>query len=193
MDYKLAASGDPAATERSSWQEKCLDYAEQVLDHLLNFAAVPNPPKTPEEWGSWRKDWIQRLSQVPQWKLGRLTDFYSPYITDVWKFFEDLRQTPEYHQPLLPEPDRTPRSVQIAKDFNAHIQKMMKLMDDFKPSRFRLKEKDPQKYQEEFSIWANKKRKIELESFKELNQKYPHLNVMQQIRNEKRFQGLELD
>lgn len=170
MDYKLAASGDPAATERSRWQEKCLDYAEQVLDHLLNFAAVPNPPKTPEEWGSWRKDWIQRLSQVPQWKLGRLTDFYSPYITDVWKFFEDLRPTPEHHQPLLPEPDRTPRNIQIAKDFNAHIQKVM----SFQGSR------------EERLKW-------EWNSYKEFDQKYPHLNVMQQIRNEKRFQGLELD
>lgn len=35
--------------------------------------------------------------------------------------------------------------------------------------------------------------KWEWNSYKEFDQKYPHLNVMQQIRNEKRFQGLELD
>lgn len=124
MDFKAAAAGDreesqPLNDEHASpeklknRQQVPLAYAEEVLDFLLTFTQT-------QLNGEDRERWIIRLSTVPPWKFQKLGEFTSPYLNEVWKFFDEFKQAPEaYKAPALPEPKST-----IAKDALAHIKKI---------------------------------------------------------------------
>ena len=79
----------------------------------------------------------------------RLADFTSPYISEVWKYFDELKQPPEtYQAPALPEPQR----AGIAQDVLAHVKKIMG------------------------SGSKEQKDKWECDGIAVLRKKYPHLN-----------------
>ena len=149
MDYKMAAAGEKVSetgcTEREKiLQEKRLDMAEQALDFLVTFTQAKLSPEQTQNW-------IARLSTVPPWKLMMLAEFNSPYIAEVWKFFDGLRQQGEVYQaPALPEPKSN-----IAKDTFAYVKK---LMDD--------------------SLSSVEKDALEKNHILALRKKYPHLNWM---------------
>lgn len=170
MDYKSAAAGDDMnqqSNERSGSSERTgqrsgvpLEFAQEVLEYLMSFTQAS---LTVED----QKKWVQRLSMVPAWKLKKLDEFTSPFIGEVWKFLDAL-QPPVEHFKSLPEPDPTPRSAQVARDFLAHIQKILNWIGT----------------REERLRW-------EMESLKVLDKKYPHLNIWHDLRNEKRFKDLQ--
>ena len=91
-------------------------------------------------------------------------DYTGPLTNEVFKYLDGLRQSePAFKS--LPEPDPTPRSIQIARDFNEHIQAVMNFQGT---SEDRLK-------------W-------EKESFLKLDKRWPHLSVWDKVKGEKRFQ-----
>lgn len=80
-----------------------------------------------------------------------LAEFNSPYIAEVWKFFDGLRQQGEvYKAPALPEPKSS-----IAKDAVAYVKK---LMDD--------------------SLSSVEKDALEKNHILAMRKKYPHLKWM---------------
>jgi hypothetical protein len=89
------------------------------------------------------------------WKLKRLDEFSSPFINEVWKFFDELRMPPEPMPEFLKKLP-APKS-DIAKDVNAHVQKMLAYVGVKLTSE---------------ALTA--KRKLELEGLEELHRKYPH-------------------
>lgn len=122
QDHKMAAAGDEQnlheneKTERiERGQRVSLEYAFQVLDYLLMFTRAEMRERD-------RQVWIQRLSTVPVWKLKRLDEFTSPFINEVWKFFDDMRPLPTYYEapPSLPAP-----KTSIAKECNEYVQRLM--------------------------------------------------------------------
>ena len=167
MDYKMAAAGNEQNPQNKSVCEsperRPVEFYEEVLGYLLSFTQAELSAKD-------QALWIQRLSTVPPWKLKRLDEFTSPFINEVWKFLDDLKQEPETFK-ALPEPPQTSRSVQVARDFNEHIQAVVKMIGDT-------------------SVNREARLIFEWESFKRLDRKYLHLNVIEQIRCEKRFQGM---
>ena len=124
--------------------------------------------------------YMKALSQYPKWKLLRLDEYHPEYgksLEAIVKFLDALQSPPEdpysaigydrERKLLVAEPEsQAERRLQMALDFNAHIQKVMK----FKGSR-------------------EDRLRIEMNSFKELDKKYPHLNVWDKVKGEKRFQG----
>ena len=154
MDHKMAAAGDnesqPMRDENESSGKTTrksgvgLDYAKQVLDYLMSMCQVHLQPDDQERW-------IKRLSTAPPWKFLRLAEFNSPYIAEVWKFFDGLRQQGEAYQvPALPEPKSN-----IAKDTFVYVKK---LMDD--------------------SLSSAEKDALEKSHILAMRKKYPHLKWM---------------
>lgn len=126
MDFKAAAAGereenqplksDPDSQERpKNRQQVPLAYAEEVLDFLLTFTQTQLNSED-------RERWIIRLSTVPAWKFQKLGEFTSPYLNEVWKFFDELRPASTvFHAPkALPAPTSS-----IGKDVLAHVEKIM--------------------------------------------------------------------
>lgn len=102
--------------------------------------------------------------------MKKLDEFSGPFITDIWKFFDSLHFTEDtYEKPKqLFEPRiEFDRKVQIARDFNAHLQKILSYQGN----------------REERLLW-------EWNSFKELDEKWPHLNIITQVSKEKRFKEM---
>lgn len=127
MDFKAAAAGDRdenqplkngnASQERpKNKQQVPLEYAEEALDFLLLFTQAQLSAED-------RERWIVRLSTVPVWKLQKLDEFTSPYLNEVWRFFDTLIVYPYREQHKEPEQLPEPKS-NIAKDALAHIKKI---------------------------------------------------------------------
>ena len=168
QDRKAMAAGEERE-ERENGQEKNLEYAEEVLDTLLRFSSPAPDSKQwgEDEWTAWRRDWIRRISGVPHWKLLRLGEFTSPWINDVWAFFDGLKTAPinTYEAPKkLPAPQS-----KIAKDCNALITKLFSI--EFRPTRHH--NFFPVQYLKERGEWVNKRRAIEKQELEKLHQKYP--------------------
>lgn len=88
-------------------------------------------------------------------------------MNEVWKFFDSIHLPVDTYQPVVEVPV-TPRSIQIARDFNNHIQGVM----NFQGTREeRLKRE-----------WVH---------YQKLDAKYPELRVLAQVENEKRFIGVK--
>lgn len=159
QDHKMAAAG-----ERSDYAEQermRREYVKDALEWLMMFTRT-------ELTGEEIVRWEERLLTVPQWKLSRLTDFSRPFITEVWDFFEGMRQKPETYPPLIALPE--PKSS-IGKDTCAHIRRMFEFMGDDRLTPEKLAEK----------------RRVEREGLEELNAKYPGAGFDSVLR-EKRFQ-----
>lgn len=155
IDFKMQAAADDR--EENLLPHGLSDkYVKIALAELLTFTRA-------EMSDDERLLWEKRLSTVPLWKLKRVNEYTGPFINGVWAFFDTLRYV-ERSVKALPEPAPAPRSVQIARDMNAHIQALM----SFKGSR------------EERLKW-------ERDSLMNLDKKYPHLGLWDQMRREKRF------
>jgi hypothetical protein len=102
----------------------------------------------------WKNNWTERLAMVPHWKLARLNEFSSPFMKNVWEFFDKLKSPPEpIHEYLtaLPEPKGG-----MAKDCCAHVYKML----EYAGTHMTPKQ-------------LKKKREIEQAGLEELDRKYP--------------------
>lgn len=166
QDHKMAAAHDQENLQEIESGEKLKKRLGVGLDYahevLVYLMSFTQANLTPDD----QEAWTDRLSKVPAWKLKRLDEFTSPFINEVWKFLDGLQQEiPAFK--ALPEADNTPRHISIAKDFNDHVRTVMNF-DGTREERLR---------------W-------EWESFKKLDKKYPHLNVLSQVRGEKRFQEM---
>ena len=73
---------------------------------------------------------------------------------------------------LLEPEEHISQKTQIARDFNEHVQTVVKMIGDN-------------------TVKRENRLNFEWESFKRLDKKYPHLHVMDQVRGEKRFEGRE--
>ena len=103
---------------------------------------------------------MKRLLTVPQWKLNRWDEFTGKFVTDIWEFFDRMRQEPKtYEFPALPEPQSN-----IAKDAVAHVIKMVGFMDGISATKVKSERRKE---------LIDKKRAFEIKSLKELHRKYP--------------------
>ncbi len=93
-DPEQSPSRSRSVTPTPTQNEKRLNslaYAQEVLEQLEHqtLQAITNPET--------RAFWLEKLSQIPKWKLLKLSDF-SGRLEQVWKFFDDLKQPP--HQDI---------------------------------------------------------------------------------------------
>ena len=105
-----------------------LVYYRTVLDHLLAYTRA-------EMSGEDQDKWIARLSNVPMWKLKKLDEFNSPFISSVWEFFNNLRPDPEdpyselgYDKECKQLPDTSSRAQNerlLGKELFAGLSKIM--------------------------------------------------------------------
>jgi hypothetical protein len=172
QDRKAMAAGENRE-EYETEQEQRLAYAEEVLTTLLQFS---NPPPDYKLWDeeekvAWRVANIKRLSGVPLWKLQSLGDFTSPWITEVWQFFDNLKSRPTstYEPPKQLTGPQINTASKIAKDCKELIDKLYSI--EFKPTR--MHENFPEFYAKERGEWVNKKRVVEKQELEKLHQKYP--------------------
>ncbi len=153
-------------SKQSAVHGHSLEFLEGALEWLMTFTRTKLTEKE-------RVQYLAKLSTYPKWKLMKLDEF-NDSLSRVFVFLDALRQEPERFK-ALPEPDRAPRSIEIARDFNAHIQKWCSGIG-------RPKKETPE---------ARRKRLLEeQESYRALDRKYPDLHVMEQVASERRFLGL---
>ena len=156
MDYKTAAAGDEQNQQETSEYARparnhgvSLDYADQAMEYLQLFTRTEMQPED-------RAKWVQRLSTVPAWKLKKLDEFTSPFINEVWKFFDELRQLP-FEMPdylkKLPQPKSN-----VGKDCLEYVRKLT----SFGKSTAEQEAAD----------------RLEREFILEMKKKYPHLKWM---------------
>lgn len=192
-DRKAKASGEREDELPKSEREKSLEYAEEVLDTLLRFSSPPLESKSwsDDEWTEWRKDWIRRLSSVPIWKLKKLGDFTSPWINEVWHFFDTLRQEPEYYQePTIPQIEH---KSQIHKSVMEHVFYLYDISEPIHHARGKLrrlqegqkKAANPQEYTVPLALAEKNlkeairaKRQHENESLAKLQKTYSHIKFI---------------
>lgn len=169
-DRKAKASGE-SDEEYETGQDRNLEYAEEILDHLLQFSKPTVKAETDDDWVKWRKSWIIRLSKVPHWKLLKIDEFSSPWIENVWEFFDGLRfhgagtvQTQSH--------DNFKKNTSLVKEVHKHIFGILYSSKyEFVPSvRYAS---DPEAYKKEREEWERKRRKIELDNLVLLVKKFP--------------------
>ena len=110
-DFKTAATRDQEEISdqfMNEMQKQMSDHARR-LGHTLEFlegalgwiVRQTKATMEPKE----RLQALLKLSQVPRWKLLRIVEFSSPFMNEIWKFFDELRLVPEtYVAPALEEP-----------------------------------------------------------------------------------------
>lgn len=144
---------------------------EDIALIILSLQAVSGRQLTAMEEPFWK----ERLSKYPKWKLSRLQiEYAGPFNDKVLAFLDALQYKPEPVK-SLPPPKPTSRSKQIARDFQEHMKEWRELIGN----NFKMTEHQKQI-----------KRKVEWESYKRLDIQYPELRVLEKVRYEKRFQGL---
>ena len=170
LDFKQRAAGEedhePSPRNESSSNGNSssgfLDDRD-IAAVILALQAISGRQLTPIDEPFWKA----RLRKYPAWRLSRLIDEYvGPMNDKVFAFLDALQPAPAVYK-ALPEPDRTPREVQVAHDFEEHIKTVLN-----------------------FRGTSEERRRWEMESFKELDKKYPQLSVWEKVKHEKRFQGL---
>jgi hypothetical protein len=57
----------------------------------------------------------------------RIVEFSSPFINDVWKFFDGLQYHNDKPFAVLPEPERRPREKKMAQECREYIDKLSTL------------------------------------------------------------------
>lgn len=124
------------------------------------------------------RSWMEKLRKYPKWKLSELGDYSGPMNHRVFEYLDALSRPEDPYSAIGYDRDRKqlaaePESkvnerTEIARDFAKHVETVM----HFNGSR------------EDRLKW-------EWESYQRLDKKYPHLRVMAQIENEKRFKDIK--
>lgn len=205
-DYKAAAAGDNSLQhenelnknqeKHSQRQKEILEYAAMALEFLLSFT------QTTMEVAD-HQMWIKRLSIVPLWKLKKLDEFVGPRITDVWKFFSELRPEPESfnEEPTgkrapgskyLPDPELSDseRSRAIGRFYAKRIAEIDKI--EFKPTVWH--KHNPKEYQRQREEWRRKCRLAEWAMYQEAWQRFPSIREqIETVMKEPRFMEIRDD
>jgi hypothetical protein len=177
------------ANDQSKARGYSLEYLEGALDWVLSITRTKLDETD-------RARHLVKLSMYPHWKIKKIGEF-SGYFSELYKYLDGLHAEPEYFKPIrevfpdayLLEDQGGKNNDRMAKDVFAHIKKMSELMGNFRPSKLYLKDRDPERYEQEREEWLKKKRQVEKAGLEELDRKYPHATFNAVLR-EKRLAGL---